>query len=215
LGLRTESVASASPIHPGHDCPSSLILAPWYVRVPRTTYPRAATFPERSGTLSSSLISSSRGIAVFGSSLWAGERCSLKSGRSQDPTDGTARQMGFLMQHRETIIIAWRKNSSTQCNVGILGKTGHVRGGVMAKVFKAGDHVTWNSEAGRVTGVIIRRVTSNIVFKGYTHHASKEDPQYIIQSDKTDHQAIHKGSALRLFRRRTPSARRTRRKQTQ
>jgi hypothetical protein len=39
--------------------------------------------------------------------------------------------------------------------------------------------------------------TKNIAYKGYTHHASKEDPQYEIKSDKTDHIAMHKGSALK------------------
>ena len=62
--------------------------------------------------------------------------------------------------------------------------------------FKVGDHVTWNSEAGHVSGHIIRVVTSEIQFKGYTVHASPEEPQYEIRSDKTDHIAMHKGSAL-------------------
>ncbi len=69
----------------------------------------------------------------------------------------------------------------------------------MSKQFKIGDHVRWNSEAGRVSGVITRKITSNLQFKGYTHHASREEPQYLIQSDKTDHIAIHKGGALRLI----------------
>ncbi|MBF6612937.1 MAG: DUF2945 domain-containing protein [Chloroflexi bacterium] len=63
--------------------------------------------------------------------------------------------------------------------------------------FKVGDHVEWNSEAGRVSGIIIKKITSEITFKGYTVHASEEEPQYQIKSDKTDHQAMHKGSALR------------------
>lgn len=62
--------------------------------------------------------------------------------------------------------------------------------------FRLGDHVSWNSEAGRVSGRIRRVVTSEIEFKGYTVHASQEEPQYEIQSDKTDHVAMHKGSAL-------------------
>ena len=66
--------------------------------------------------------------------------------------------------------------------------------------FKVGDHVTWNSEAGRVSGTIIEVHTSNTDYKGYTHHASKDDPQYEIQSDKTDHVAMHKGSALRKMK---------------
>jgi hypothetical protein len=43
-------------------------------------------------------------------------------------------------------------------------------------------------------------VTSEITFKGYTVHASKDEPQYLIKSDKTDHLAIHKGSALKRVR---------------
>ena len=70
----------------------------------------------------------------------------------------------------------------------------------MATEFKRDDHVEWNSEAGRVRGTIRRKVTREIVFKGYRRHASKEEPQYIIQSDKTDHLAIHKGAALKKIK---------------
>lgn len=66
----------------------------------------------------------------------------------------------------------------------------------MQKAFRVGDHVTWNSEAGRVGGTIIRVHRKNVEFKGYTHHASAEEPQYEIKSDKTDHIAMHKGTAL-------------------
>ena len=66
----------------------------------------------------------------------------------------------------------------------------------MKPTFKVGDHVEWNSEAGRVRGTIKKKITSEIKFKGYTVHASKADPQYLIESDKTDHLAMHKGSAL-------------------
>lgn len=64
------------------------------------------------------------------------------------------------------------------------------------KRFQVGDHVSWNSEAGRVRGTITRVVTSQVQFKGYTVHASPDEPQYEIKSDKTDHIAMHKGSAL-------------------
>ena len=84
----------------------------------------------------------------------------------------------------------------------------------MTKEFKRGDHVEWNSEAGRVRGVIVKKVVSDTKFKGYVHHASKEEPQYIIKSDKTDHVAIHKGRALKRLKPplRKPSARTRRRK---
>jgi hypothetical protein len=48
-----------------------------------------------------------------------------------------------------------------------------------------------------VHGRITRVVTSHIQFKGYTVHASANEPQYEIKSDHTDHIAMHKGSALR------------------
>ncbi len=67
----------------------------------------------------------------------------------------------------------------------------------MARNFKVGDHVEWNSEAGRVRGTIRKKITSEITFKGHKVHASREEPQYLIKSDKTDHLAMHKGSALK------------------
>ena len=70
----------------------------------------------------------------------------------------------------------------------------------MTADFKRGDHVEWNSGAGRVRGTIQKKVTTEITFKGYKRHASKEEPQYIIKSDKTDHLTIHKGSALKKIR---------------
>ena len=66
----------------------------------------------------------------------------------------------------------------------------------MASRFKVGDHVTWNSEAGHVSGRVVKVHTKDVSYKGYVHHASKQDPQYEIKSDKTDHIAAHKGSAL-------------------
>jgi len=70
----------------------------------------------------------------------------------------------------------------------------------MSKTFERGDHVSWNSEAGRVRGRIIRVHTKDVDYKGYVHHASKEEPQYEIKSDKTDHVALHKGRVLRRLR---------------
>lgn len=67
----------------------------------------------------------------------------------------------------------------------------------MSTNFKVGDHVSWNSEAGRVSGKIIRVHKKDFEYKGHTHRASENDPQYEIKSDKTDHIAAHKGDALR------------------
>lgn len=67
----------------------------------------------------------------------------------------------------------------------------------MGKEFKLGDHVEWNSEAGRVSGIIKKKIITETKFKTYIVHASKEEPQYLIKSDKTTHMAMHKGSALK------------------
>lgn len=66
----------------------------------------------------------------------------------------------------------------------------------MAGQFKVGDRVRWNSEAGLVSGTIIRIHTADFDYKGHTHRASPKSPQYEIKSGKTDHVAAHKGSAL-------------------
>ncbi|MGH7781392.1 MAG: DUF2945 domain-containing protein [Candidatus Binataceae bacterium] len=78
----------------------------------------------------------------------------------------------------------------------------------MPQEFKRGDHVSWNSEAGRVRGVIVKKVTTETLFKDYMHHASKDEPQYIIKSETTGHVAIHKGHALKRVT--APAIRRSR-----
>jgi hypothetical protein len=67
----------------------------------------------------------------------------------------------------------------------------------MTERFKIGDHVSWNSEAGRVSGIIIAVYTADFDYKGHTHRASKDNPQYEIKSDKTDHIAAHRGDVLK------------------
>ena len=62
--------------------------------------------------------------------------------------------------------------------------------------FKVGDHVRWNSEAGHVSGRIIRVHTHDFDYKGHTHRASGDDPQYEIKSDRTGHVAAHRGKVL-------------------
>lgn len=68
----------------------------------------------------------------------------------------------------------------------------------MPERFNIGDHVTWNSEAGHDSGTVTKVHTKDFDYKGHTHRASEDDPQYEIKSDKTDHIAAHKGSVLTL-----------------
>ena len=69
----------------------------------------------------------------------------------------------------------------------------------MTTKFKVGDHVTWNSEAGNVSGKITKVHTADFDYKGHTRRASPEEPQIEIASDKTGHIAAHKENALRLL----------------
>ena len=48
-----------------------------------------------------------------------------------------------------------------------------------------------------MSGRIIRIHTRDTQYKGHPRHASAEEPQYEIKSDKTEHIAMHKGTALR------------------
>lgn len=63
--------------------------------------------------------------------------------------------------------------------------------------FRVGDRVRWDSEAGYVSGRIIKVHRRDFSWKGYPHRASRDAPQYEIRSDKTDHLAVHKGAALK------------------
>lgn len=55
--------------------------------------------------------------------------------------------------------------------------------------FGVGDHVTWNSEAERVSARILRVHTRAFDHKGHAHRASPDDPQYEIRSDRPERQA--------------------------
>ena len=65
-----------------------------------------------------------------------------------------------------------------------------------AKSFKVGDKVSWNSEAGHVSGTIVKKHTKDFMVNGYKHHYTPDNPQYEIKSNKTDHIAYHKAAAL-------------------
>ena len=67
----------------------------------------------------------------------------------------------------------------------------------MKKDLEAGDRVSWNSEASRVSGAVIRNHTKSVHCESYTHHATLEEPQYGIRSSRSDHIAMHQRTARR------------------
>ena len=65
------------------------------------------------------------------------------------------------------------------------------------KSLKAGDKVSWDHSQGSSTGEVVKKVTSPTQIKGHRVAASKDNPEYIVESDKTGARAAHKPSELR------------------
>ena len=67
----------------------------------------------------------------------------------------------------------------------------------MTDTFKKGDKVEWHSSHGKVQGTIIRKLTAPTDIKGHHVNASSDEPQYLVESDKTGAEAAHKPDALK------------------
>jgi hypothetical protein len=65
------------------------------------------------------------------------------------------------------------------------------------KTFKKGDKVEWDSSGGHSTGKVVEKVTETEKVKGHTAKATKEEPQYKVESDKSGKTAIHKPEELK------------------
>jgi Hypervirulence associated proteins TUDOR domain len=67
----------------------------------------------------------------------------------------------------------------------------------MTKSLNKGDKVEWDTSQGETHGKIIKKQTSQTHIKGHKVAASKDDPQYIVQSDKSGKKAAHKPDELK------------------
>ena len=65
------------------------------------------------------------------------------------------------------------------------------------KTLEAGDRVRWDHSQGSSTGKIVRKVTSPTKIKNHKVTATKDDPEYLVQSDRTGAKAAHRPGALR------------------
>jgi Hypervirulence associated proteins TUDOR domain len=59
-----------------------------------------------------------------------------------------------------------------------------------------GDKVAWKSHGTKVTGEVEEQITEDTTAAGRQVRASKEDPQYLVKSDKSGKEAVHKPTAL-------------------
>lgn len=67
----------------------------------------------------------------------------------------------------------------------------------MAEEFKKGDKVEWKTSQGKTTGEVKKKLTSPIDIKGHHVAASEDNPEYLVESDKTGKEAAHKPDALK------------------
>lgn len=67
----------------------------------------------------------------------------------------------------------------------------------MTKAFKPGDKVEWDSSGGHSVGTVVKKQTTPTKIKSHTVAASKDNPEYIVKSDKSGKKAAHKPEALK------------------
>ena len=66
----------------------------------------------------------------------------------------------------------------------------------MAQEYRKDDEVTWQSHGSTAEGTVQKRITSDTEAGGRTVKASKDEPQYLVKSDKSGGEAVHKPGAL-------------------
>ena len=65
------------------------------------------------------------------------------------------------------------------------------------KKLRKGDKVEWNSHGGTAEGRVEKKITSHTHAAKRDVKASVDDPQYLVKSDKSGGEAVHKPSALK------------------
>ena len=65
------------------------------------------------------------------------------------------------------------------------------------KEFERGDKVAWDTSQGETEGTVERKLTDETQIKGHTAKATKDDPQYLVKSDKSGAEAAHHPEELK------------------
>jgi hypothetical protein len=66
-----------------------------------------------------------------------------------------------------------------------------------AKSLQAGDKVSWSTSQGRTAGRVVKKQVSATKIKTHKVAASKQNPEYVVESAKSEKRAAHKASALK------------------
>jgi len=67
----------------------------------------------------------------------------------------------------------------------------------MADDLKKGDHVRWDTPQGETEGTVEKKLTAPTEIKGHQVKASKDNPEYLVKSDKSGKEAAHKPDELK------------------
>ena len=64
------------------------------------------------------------------------------------------------------------------------------------KKLSKGDEVSWQTHGTTTEGTVEKQITSDTHAARRDVKASEDDPQYLVKSDKSGREAVHKPSAL-------------------
>jgi len=65
------------------------------------------------------------------------------------------------------------------------------------ETLKKGDAVEWETSQGKTSGTVRKKLTSPIKIKEHEVAASKENPEYLVEAEKSGKEAAHKAEALK------------------
>ena len=67
----------------------------------------------------------------------------------------------------------------------------------MTTTIKPGDKVEWETSQGTTSGTVKKKLTSPIDIKGHHVAASKDNPEFLVESGKSGGLAAHKPGSLK------------------
>jgi hypothetical protein len=67
----------------------------------------------------------------------------------------------------------------------------------MAQDFKRGDRVEWNFRGRAVRGTVRRRLTKRTEIAGQVVAATRDDPRYVVRSEKSGAETTRRPAALK------------------
>jgi DUF2945 family protein len=67
----------------------------------------------------------------------------------------------------------------------------------VAQEFRQGETVEWNTLQGKARGKVKKKLTSPTEVGGQKIKASKDEPRYLVESEKSDIEATRKPDALK------------------